>query len=37
MPGKTGLLGSGTLAWVRLPFQVPLVWLAWQVGRGSRN
>jgi uncharacterized membrane protein len=36
MLGKTGLLASGTLAWARLPFQVPLVWLAWQVGRGSR-
>ena len=36
MPGRTGLLGSPTVAWVRLPFQVPLVWLAWQVGRGSR-
>jgi uncharacterized membrane protein len=37
LPGRTGLLGSGTAAWARLPFQVPLVWLAWQVGRGSRT
>ncbi|HEY4408456.1 MAG TPA: hypothetical protein VGO87_01125 [Acidimicrobiia bacterium] len=37
MPGATGLLASPTLAWLRLPFQVPLVWLAWQVGRGRRS
>ena len=35
MPGHAGLLGDGTLAWVRLPFQIPLVWWAMQVGRGS--
>ena len=27
-------LDGGLLAWVRLPFQAPLVGLAWQVGRG---
>jgi uncharacterized membrane protein len=36
LPGKTGLLGNAFAAWARLPFQVPLVWLAWQVGRGRR-
>lgn len=28
---------GGTAAWARLPFQAPLVWLAWQVGRGRRT
>ena len=36
MPGGTGLDASRTVAWIRLPLQVPLVWLAWQVGRGRR-
>jgi uncharacterized membrane protein len=35
MLGKAGLLGSGTAAWARLPLQVPLVGLAWQIGRGN--
>lgn len=35
LPGHTGLLGNPTLAWARLPFQIPLVWSAVQVGRGS--
>ena len=34
LPGHTGPWGA-TLAWVRLPFQIPLVWSAVQVGRGS--
>ena len=34
MPGNPGFLTSGAAAWARLPFQAPLVWLAWQVGRG---
>jgi uncharacterized membrane protein len=35
MPGHTGFLGNPTLAWARLPFQIPLVWSAFQVGRGA--
>jgi uncharacterized membrane protein len=35
LPGHTGLLGSSTLAWARLPLQIPLVWWALRVGRGS--
>ena len=34
MPG-TRDPGRSALAWVRLPFQIPLVWWAVQVGRGS--
>lgn len=34
MRGHEGTWGAA-LAWVRLPFQIPLVWLAVQVGRGS--
>ena len=36
MPGGTGLFAGRTVAWLRLPLQVPLVWLAWQIGRGRR-
>jgi uncharacterized membrane protein len=26
---------SALAAWLRLPFQAPLIWLAWQVAKGS--
>lgn len=35
MPGHTGPWDA-TLAWVRLPFQIPLVWWAVQIGRDPR-
>lgn len=33
-PGATGLLGSGVLAWLRLPLQIPLV--AWALHHARR-
>ena len=27
---------SAAAAWLRLPFQLPLFWLAWRVARGGR-
>jgi uncharacterized membrane protein len=28
---------SPLAAWLRLPFQAPMIWLAWQVAKGSRQ
>jgi uncharacterized membrane protein len=28
---------SAAAAWIRLPFQLPLLWLAWRVARRSRR
>lgn len=36
-PGSAGLQGSPTAAWLRLPFQVPLVWWAASEGRRPRQ
>lgn len=36
VPGASGLLGSPVAVWLRLPLQVPLVWWAVAVARGSR-
>lgn len=33
--GATGWLGSPVVAWLRLPFQVPLVW--WAAAEGRRS
>ena len=32
-PGAEGPLGSNTAAWIRLPFQLPLIWASWRVAR----
>jgi uncharacterized membrane protein len=30
-------MNSAVAAWVRLPFQIPMIWAAWRVARGSRR
>ncbi|HVE94851.1 MAG TPA: hypothetical protein VNB24_08025 [Acidimicrobiales bacterium] len=37
VPGESGVLGSATVAWLRLPLQIPLVLWALYVARAARN
>src|SRR3712207_2716258 len=34
-PGRSGVLGSPAVAWVRAPLQVPMLWLAWRIAQRS--
>lgn len=36
MRGMNPPFDSAAAAWIRLPFQFPLFWLAWRVARGDR-
>jgi len=35
--GAPGFLGSATLAWLRLPLQLPLLWWSWRLGQRQRS
>ena len=35
--GAPGFLGSATLAWLRLPLQLPLLWWSWRLGHRQRS
>lgn len=35
--GAPGFLGSATLAWLRLPLQLPLLWWSWRLANGQRS
>ena len=37
VPGLRGPLGSPTVAWIRAPLQLPLLWWAWRIATSQKK